>query len=107
MLFIYTDEPEITVHPKSQTGIEGNNLILSGNASGNPVPTISWTKNGSSINTIDNYWIRFSEDNKQLIIMKLNRSDRGAYQCVANNSLGFDTSNGATLNVLCKYGILF
>lgn len=100
--FLFTDQPEIAVHPKAHTEIEGNDVIFSCNVSGNPVPTISWRKNGLSINKSDNYRISLSQDNKQLTIWNLKRTDRGEYQCVANNSLGIETSNVATLIVLCK-----
>ena len=105
--YLSTDQPEITVHPKTQTGIEGNNVLFSCNVFGNPAPTISWTKNGYSINKSDNYRISFSEDKKQLTITNLNSTDSGEYQCVAKNSLGIDTSNVATLTVLCEYSILY
>ena len=79
-------------------------MTLSCDATGNPVPTISWTKDGSPIGS--SYRISLSADNKQLTIMNLNRTDSEEYQCVADNSLGNDTSNVATLNVQCKYRML-
>ena len=81
-------------------------MTLFCNATGNPVPTISWTKNGSPVNITDNSRIRFLKDNKQLTIPNVNRRDSGEYQCVANNSVGNDTSNVAALIVQCKYIVL-
>ena len=101
--FIITDKPEITVHPRSEAKTEGENLILSCDAEGVPAPTISWTRNGSLVDTSDNSRISFSADRKQLAITNVNRTDSGEYRCVANNSLGNDTSNPATLDVQCKY----
>ena len=78
-------------------------MTLSCNADGNPVPTISWTRDGSPINaTGSNYRISFSEDKKQLTIANVSRTDSGEYRCVASNKLGNDTSNAATLDVQCK-----
>ncbi len=78
-------------------------MNLSCNADGNPEPTISWTRNGSPIDTSDNSGISFSDDNKQLTITNVNRTDSGEYRCVANNKLGNDTSSAATLDIQCKY----
>ena len=77
-------------------------MTLSCNATGNPAPTISWTKNGSPIS---NHRISLPPDKKQLTITNVNRTDSGEYRCVASNSLGSDTSSAATVNVLCKYSI--
>ena len=102
--FIITDQPEITAHPRNETKTEGENVILSCNATGNPVPTISWNRNGSPIDTSGNSSrISFSADKKQLTITNVNRTDSGEYRCVANNSVGIGTSNPATLDVICKY----
>ena len=76
-------------------------MTLCCNATGNPVPTISWTKDGSPVNSINS----FLTDNKRLTITNVSRTDSGEYQCVANNSLGNDISNAATLNIQCKYSI--
>ena len=76
-------------------------MTLSCNASGNPEPTISWTKDGSPINS--NSRNSLSEDNKQLTIANVNRTDSGEYRCVASNSVGNKTSNAATLDIKCKY----
>ena len=97
---IITVPPEITVHPEAQTKSEGENVTLSCKADGNPVPTISWTRNGSPVD--ESGRISFSEDKKQLTITNVSRTDSGEYQCVASNSLGNDTSNDATLDIQCK-----
>ncbi|XP_078354372.1 roundabout homolog 1-like [Oculina patagonica] len=91
--------PEIIVHPEAQANTEGVNVTLSCIADGNPVPTKSWTRNGFPMNTLGNSRIRFSADKKQLTITNVNRTDSGEYRCVANNSLGNDTSNTATLDI--------
>ena len=80
-------------------------MTFSCNATGNPAPTISWTKDGSPVN--NNSRISLSEDNKELTIRYVSRTDSGEYQCVADNSLGNDTSNAATLDVKCKYDTSF
>ena len=79
-------------------------MILSCNATGNPEPTITWTKNGTLIS--NNSRIS-SPQEKQLTITNVNRTDSGEYRCVASNSLGNDTSSAATVNVLCKYSMTY
>lgn len=98
---IPTDKPEITASPQNVTKNEGENVTLSCNATGNPEPTISWTKSGLPLTVKTR--IRFSSDNKHLTIRIVNKEDSGMYQCVANNTLGKDNSISAEVNVQCKY----
>ena len=77
-------------------------MTLSCNASGNPVPTITWTRNGSVL-TSSVPRISFGAESRELTITTINRADSGEYRCVANNSEGNVTSNAATLDVQCKY----
>ena len=98
----FADKPKATLHPETQTKTEGDNVTLSCVADGNPVPTISWTKDGSSIDTSNNSKISFSANKTQLSITNVKRTYSGEYRCVAKNSLGNVTSNVATLIVQCK-----
>ena len=75
-------------------------MTLFCNATGNPPPTISWTKDGSPLN--NNQGILFSGDNETLSIASINRSESGNYRCVAKNGLGHDLSNPAKVDVQCK-----
>jgi len=78
-------------------------MTLSCNASGEPVPTISWTKDGSIISASGDSRISFVAENKELTITNVSRADEGEYRCLANNSLGNASSNAAFLNVQCKF----
>jgi len=101
---IVTDKPEITAHPLTETKTEGDNVTFSCDAVGNPVPTISWTRNGSPVDTSDNFSrIGFSVDKKELTITSVSRTDSGEYRCVAENSVGNETSNAVKLDVQRKY----
>ena len=102
-----TDQPEITTHPQNATKTAGDNVTFSCDASGNPVPSFSWNKDGSPLNTSANPRITLSADKKQLTITNLDKADSGSqYQCVANNSIGQAiTSNTASVNVQCKNNI--
>ena len=70
------------------------------------MPSISWTKSGSVITASGDGRISFGPENKQLTIANVTRQDSGEYRCVANNSLGNDTSNAATLDVQCKLYVI-
>ena len=98
--FFFSDQPEIITHPKNFTIDEGLPMTLFCNATGNPPPTLSWTKDGSPINK--NQGIIFTGDNETLSIANINRSESGNYRCVTRNSLGDDTSNAAKVDVQCK-----
>lgn len=81
-------------------------MVISCNATGNPVPSISWTRNESPIDRNVNSRISFSADKKQLTITNVSRADSGEYRCVAKNSLGNDTSNASSVDVQCKGNVL-
>ena len=100
-LFIVRVAPQITTQPQAGSVTEGDNVTLSCNASGNPVPTISWSRDGSLVSSGDQR-IRFEAGNRLLTITNVNRTDSGEYLCVADNSEGNDTSNAITLDVKCK-----
>ena len=98
--FFFIDRPEIITHPKNFTIKEGLPMTLFCNATGNPPPTLSWTKDGSPIN--NNQGIPFTGDNETLFIASINRSESGNYRCVARNGLGNYSSNPAKVDVQCK-----
>ena len=77
-------------------------MTLSCNVSGNPEPSISWSKDELQVNATINSRISFSADKTQLTITRAKRTDNGNYRCVANNSLGIATSDAATVDVQCK-----
>ena len=81
-------------------------MTLYCNASGNPVPSISWTRNGSLLNSSVPR-ISFGVESRKLTITSINRADSGEYRCVADSSVGNDTSDAATLDVQCKYTSCF
>ena len=101
-MFLIIVAPLITTQPQSGPVTEGDNVTLSCNASGNPVPTISWTRDGSLISSGDQR-ISFEAGNRRLTITNVSRVDSGEYRCVADNIKGNDTSNATTLDVQCKY----
>ena len=96
------DKPEISPLPRVIQRMEGEKLTIFCNASGNPLPTISWTKDGNSVDTNNSSRRNLSCEGKQLTVKNVSRGDNGVYRCVAENSLGNVMSHGTTLEVPCK-----
>lgn len=85
--------PEITIMPSSQEVKEGFGVTLVCNASGNPRPKITWTKQGS--NTV-------LSTAETLSLNNLVREDDGSvYICNMQNNLGSQQAN-ATIAMLYK-----
>ena len=90
------DPVEIDSAPSSQHAVEGNGVTLFCNATGNPTPSIAWTKQGR--NTV-------LSSSETLTLTNLMRGDNGTvYRCKVQNILGSDEAN-ATITVLCKYSV--
>ncbi|XP_078379808.1 hemicentin-1-like isoform X8 [Oculina patagonica] len=70
--------------------LEGNNLTLHCNATGNPTPNITWTKDGSS--TVLHQGERYS-------IVNIQRQAAGDYKCTAWNGLGEQKNATVTVDV--------
>ena len=99
---IFTVTPAIETHPQADPVKEGENLTFFCNATGSSL-TISWTKNGSSINPNEDVRIRLSTDKEHLTIRNVSRKDNGVYRCVASNNVGNATSNAAIVTVRCEF----
>ena len=100
--------PEISKNPEGLTSVEGQNVVFSCVAEGNPSPSVSWTKNGQKLNVGANSRLNASSTNNKhtLTITDVRRSDAGQYRCVANNNVGNSTSSAAKLEVYCKCRII-
>ena len=85
--------PSIVVHPRNQSIIRGNTVVLFCNASGIPEPSISWRKAGNSI--------VISMDN-MLTLGHTTKKDAGLYVCTAVNLKG-SVSASASIDVHCMY----
>ena len=85
--------------------MEGNNIIITCEATGIPLPTFVWTFSGrvlvsDSVNTTTGNGdvLRVTE---RLTIMNVSREHTGVYTCSANNSVGSDNSD-ISITVQCK-----
>ncbi|XP_053706380.1 protein turtle homolog A isoform X2 [Synchiropus splendidus] len=70
--------------PPAIEGVVGSDLSLECEATGNPPPTISWSKDGSIIDS--------RPENGVLLLKAVNMQSAGQYSCQASNSEGSTTA---------------
>jgi len=101
---IYIDlcylSPVIIVDIKDQTQVEGYSVNFTCQATGEPVPTISWYFNDVPVNmstdkhNISTMSVNVTSINSRLIVKSVESSDVGTYTCKATNILSTDISSG-------------
>uniref|UniRef100_A0AAV2LKN9 Ig-like domain-containing protein n=1 Tax=Knipowitschia caucasica TaxID=637954 RepID=A0AAV2LKN9_KNICA len=94
-LCLCSDLPEISVSHSSVLATEGDNLTISCNGSGSPLPEVDWTVGGlHSINThLSNvYWPNIHSIN--LNLFNISRDDNNfQLTCIAENEVGMTNSS--------------
>ena len=92
------DPPSVTVHKQETIVVEGHNTSLACEVSGEPNPTITWTKQGSS---------KVLSNTSSLDVVNVSRHDAIddiiQYQCTASNGVGTSATATVNVNVYCKY----
>ena len=91
-LILILDDVKTSVASASVTYNETRNAILSCTISGCPIPTVSWSKNGVSLNKYGD----------SLALTSLTKSDAGQYSCYAQNAYT-NSSSQIQVTVNCKY----
>ena len=74
----------------------GSTATLSCTASGNPVPGLSWSRDGQQLTTSGRYLI--SSDQRMLSLLNAQMEDEGVYVCGASSAVG-SASDVVTLDV--------
>ena len=87
---MFTDPPSLTTRPTDQTVIEFSQAKFICNATGNPTPKITWTKDGKIVGS------------GAIISFSTNRIGSGQYWCTADNGLNLTVNASANLEVQCK-----
>ena len=87
--------PRLTAEPDQQV-VEGNDVMLKCNVTGNPYPVIIWRRNGSVITESTKYSVN---EVGLLKIQNVSIDDAGIYECIGVSSKGRDAVN-ITLSVL-------
>ncbi len=82
--------PQIVTHPQSRCVSEGQPFTLAGAASGEPVPTYQWQKDGSDI---------VGEISSTFTLASATPGDAGNYTLIANNDSGSATSAVAVVKI--------
>jgi len=80
--------PSVSIQQCSTPVIESKNARLYCNATGNPVPNITWIKGGEVLS-----------HTKMLAITNISRSESGSYECLAWNGIGKNGSKSCTIDV--------
>ena len=90
------------IHYVSHSGplevLQGATVKMECRASGNPVPTVAWTRKNNVLPSGER-----SVSGLSLVIQHADRHSAGQYQCSADNGVGQPDTRHITLNVLCKY----
>lgn len=96
-MYIFVVPPKITIAPARESQLVlGQNYTLKCNASGDPHPSITWTKDGvaaSQLN-VSSYFLHLDH---------VKRTDAGSYRCTASNGYGSDATSVGIVNIRCKY----
>ncbi|XP_044180167.1 leucine-rich repeats and immunoglobulin-like domains protein 2 isoform X1 [Acropora millepora] len=86
--------PKITTNPLNERIEIGTNVTLTCEASGDPLPNITWTREGATTNQLDNV----IGPSFHLVAVRLN--DSGSYRCTAENGYGTVTVV-ASVSIIC------
>ena len=89
----FLDPSKIDQAPSNKTMVESNNITLHCNATGNPAPNITWTKDGKQ--TVLHH-------GEEYTITNITRHQHGSYKCAAWNNVGQVAISSFGINVLCK-----
>lgn len=93
-LYCVTDAPSFVVKPTNKTITEGSSVVFTCNVTGNPIPEITWFKDGETV-----------AKGKKLMFVT-NRNQSGEYWCLAANGLNVTVNASASLDVQCKYSLV-
>ena len=100
-MLIYLVAPGISPEVMDQTEDERDTASFTCQATGEPVPTISWYFNGDPVDeanmmkyTISTVSLNSTTITNILTIMSVQSSDVGTYTCNAINAVSNDTSSG-------------
>lgn len=98
---LFSVPPEITIPPEPRPLLTiGKNYTLTCNASGDPLPKITWTKDGIPAE-------EFNVTGYKLHLTDVKLKDVGSYRCTASNGYGVDASNASIVGVNCKLSVLY
>ena len=74
---------------------EGRALVLSATVTGNPLPVVTWLRDGACVDASPDYVITYNNGDCQLRIEEALPQDGGQFVCRASNMLGSDQTAAA------------
>lgn len=81
--------PEFKLRLQNANAVEGKSAEFVVRVTGNPEPTIEWTKSGKKIRTDGRFQSRAEDRHTyRLIIDDVSLEDAGTYKCIASNEVG-------------------
>ena len=87
----FTVPPTVTANSATVVTIEGNTVTLACNATGDPVPVQTWSRNGNELTSGGQYQI--SSDGRELMVQGVTEAqDEGEFTCHASNVAGNDSA---------------
>ena len=89
MLFV-SDAPSLTTTPADQTVLESATATFHCNATGNPIPKITWIKDYNTVGQ------------GETLVFEAKRNSSGKYWCSAENGLNSTVNASASLDVQRK-----
>lgn len=94
---------EFRLEPANTRVAQGDTALMEcGPPRGSPEPSVSWRKNGQTMDLSSSKRIRIV-DGGNLAIQDARQGDDGRYQCVVRNAAGFRESSVAFLKVHGKF----
>ena len=88
--------PKIDVDPPRKATVNaGQNVTLTCKASGDPQPTVTWTKDGVPQNL-------FRRNGTVLQLFNVQTKDVGSYRCTVTNGYGMDLTHISIVGLSCK-----
>ena len=80
------------------TAVINTSVTIRCNASGVPIPTVTWTKDGKKIEKGDRYSI---QDDSSLLIKDSNKEDTARYRCTVESVAGKESAS-STVQIIGK-----
>ena len=77
--------------------LEGDNLSLICNVSGNPHPNVAWVRASDNSVLIND---------SNALLKNINRTESGVFHCLAWNGIGTNASSNISIDVLCEYVLI-
>lgn len=74
--------------PQSAYVNAGENATFTAQASGQPAPTLAWSKNGKQLSDQKKFQVSGNQGQSQLTINQITDADYGTYVCTASNPSG-------------------